>query len=268
MVAKIKIGCAGFDYQDWTGSFYPKSLNSQNKLKYYAQYFDINEINSSFYNLPSSKESVKKWLSDTPPEFEFTIKVWKEITHKLTQNPDIDLNITQFFQAFSYLEKKISVYLMQFPPWLKYSKKHLNLLNNALSAIPTEKPIFLEFRDSSWFKSDIVSNFQDKVYIATSYLQDLPVFFPDNQNRFYIRLIGDRQLSEFNRVQRIQEKTLNELEQIVEKLKEDSNIYEIFIIVNNHFSGFAPTTVNELKRTFKIPTKLFSKQRDLFSFLN
>lgn len=52
-MAKIEIGTAGWDYKDWVGSFYPKQLERTQHLEYFSKYFDIVEINSTFYNLPS-----------------------------------------------------------------------------------------------------------------------------------------------------------------------------------------------------------------------
>ncbi|MDH3835072.1 MAG: DUF72 domain-containing protein, partial [Nitrosopumilus sp.] len=48
----IKIGCTGWSYQGWSGTFYPKNLKSSEWLKYYAKIFDITEINSTFYRIP------------------------------------------------------------------------------------------------------------------------------------------------------------------------------------------------------------------------
>ena len=44
---EIKIGCTGWSYQGWSGTFYPKKLKSSEWLKYYSQIFSITEINST-----------------------------------------------------------------------------------------------------------------------------------------------------------------------------------------------------------------------------
>ena len=62
---EIKIGCTGWSYQGWSGTFYPKKLKSSEWLKYYSQIFSITEINSTFYKIPS-QEIVRKWNADTP----------------------------------------------------------------------------------------------------------------------------------------------------------------------------------------------------------
>jgi len=43
---KINIGCAGWDYSDWRGPFYPKNLHRKYYLNYYSKFFDCIEINT------------------------------------------------------------------------------------------------------------------------------------------------------------------------------------------------------------------------------
>ena len=49
----IFLGCAGWAYNHWRGPFYPSALASE--LEFYAQYSPLNEINSTFYRIPSGK---------------------------------------------------------------------------------------------------------------------------------------------------------------------------------------------------------------------
>ena len=82
---EIKIGCTGWSYQGWSGTFYPKKLKSSEWLKYYSEIFSITEINSTFYKIPS-QEIVKRWNADTPGHFKFTAKFPSVITKKIRQN--------------------------------------------------------------------------------------------------------------------------------------------------------------------------------------
>ena len=45
----LKIGCTGWRYEGWSGTFYPKFLKSIEWLKYYSTVFDITAINSTYY---------------------------------------------------------------------------------------------------------------------------------------------------------------------------------------------------------------------------
>jgi uncharacterized protein YecE (DUF72 family) len=92
-------------------------------------------------------------------------------------------------------------------------------------------------------------------------------YFLSNQFFYYIRLIGDRKLNTFNRIQRDQREALDDLHNKVQILNNDPNIYEIFIIVNNHFAGFAPESVNELKKKWGLNYRVFDKQKRLIDFI-
>jgi len=69
---RIRVGTAGWSYADWNGVFYPKPmLRGVDRLTYITRYFDVVEINSTFYrpadpkaprnicNLPRSSSSLK-----------------------------------------------------------------------------------------------------------------------------------------------------------------------------------------------------------------
>ncbi len=82
----IRIGCCGWSYlrpgdvgEDWDWKQrYP------HKLALYAAHFGLVEVNSTFYRLPRV-ETAARWLAlarAVNPEFEFTVKVNQEITHR------------------------------------------------------------------------------------------------------------------------------------------------------------------------------------------
>ena len=267
MQIKIFIGCAGWDYKDWVGPFYPKTLESSLHLEHYIKYFDIVEINSTFYNLPSS-EIVFGWATRVPKDFQFIVKVWQKITHNLNET-DLDMYINQFFSRMETLRDNISRFLFQFPPWFKYSEKHLKQLDNLIKRIPSDYEYIIELRDNSWFNPNILSDLVDgfRGILGTTYMPDLIPYYMPNQKSYYIRLIGDRELTVFNRIQRKQEEAMNDLNKNIDILKKSPNVNQIFIIVNNHFAGFAPESVNELKKRFELPIKQFNQQKKIFDFL-
>ncbi|MFX1394070.1 MAG: DUF72 domain-containing protein [Promethearchaeota archaeon] len=268
-MAKIHVGCAGWDYKDWIGPFYPKTLEKYRHLEYYTRYFDLTEINSTFYNLPT-KDTVYKWATRVPNTFRYIIKVWQNITHEL-DDQEIDSRIAQFFYRMKPLEEKVLAFLFQFPPWFKYSKDNLYKLNYLKNEIPFQQNIkyVFELRDNSWFDPNIITNFIDESnkILGTTYMPRIsPYYFP-NQKNYYIRLIGDRELTVFNRIQREQKESMANLKLNLENLIKHVNIYEIFIIVNNHFTGFAPEMANRIKKMFDLPIKQFNKQKMLSDFL-
>lgn len=266
-MAKIDIGTAGWDYKDWVGSFYPKQLERTQHLEYFSKYFNIVEINSTFYNLPS-RDMVKNWKLRVPEEFHFIVKVWQKITHNLN-DPELDLNIGKFFSTMELLKGKIKAFLLQFPPWFKYSERHFGKLKSILNELPSEYKYIVELRDNSWFNSEILLKFIDgnQIILGTTYMPGVVPYYLENQKYYYIRLIGDRKLTVFNRIQRNQKDALIDLYKNVQNLNKIPEIYEIFIIVNNHFQGSAPESVNHLRKKFGIRFHSFNPQKSLAEYV-
>ena len=81
-VSRIRVGTSGWSYPDWEGRFYPAAKpRGFDELSYMARYFDCVEVNSSFYRPPSPRAAAS-WLRRTPPQFEFTFKLYRRFTHE------------------------------------------------------------------------------------------------------------------------------------------------------------------------------------------
>ena len=48
-------------------------MTAEERLWWYSRYFDVVEVNSSFYAIPSSA-TAGTWVSRTPPGFLFNVK--------------------------------------------------------------------------------------------------------------------------------------------------------------------------------------------------
>ncbi len=68
MMDKVHIGTSGWSYKDWKDIFYPPKLKSTEYLSFFAQHFNITEINTSFYRLPKS-ETISGWIKKVPADF-------------------------------------------------------------------------------------------------------------------------------------------------------------------------------------------------------
>ncbi|MFX1233538.1 MAG: DUF72 domain-containing protein [Promethearchaeota archaeon] len=267
-MVKISIGTAGWDYKGWKGTFYPKKLDKQHYLNFYSNYFNVIEINSTFYNLPS-KIMVNNWLSKVPDNFRFIIKVWQEITHNLEGN--LNERLYQFFERFRPLKKKIFGFLFQFPPSFIYSKRHHDKLLSLTSQLPLDLEIryIIELRDDSWFNPNNLADIIDgnRIILGTTYQPGIKPYYFQNQRYYYIRLIGDRELTTFGRIQREQRDSLDDLFKSINILQKSNQIYEIFIIVNNHFQGMAPQSANLIKEQLNLPIKYFNQQKSLEDYI-
>jgi len=265
-MVKIYFGCAGWDYKDWMGTFYPKSLERYNHLAFYSNYFELIEINSTFYNIPT-KTTVTNWYNKVSEDFKFIVKVWQKITHNLNDS-DLDYLISQFFSQLAPLQDKVIAFLLQFPPWFKFTEKHFSQLKFLSNELPREHKYVIELRDNSWFNEEIITRIVDgtQFILGTTYMPGIKAYYLNNQIFYYIRLIGDRELNVFNRIQRNQEENINDLLRNIQLLEKRPNVFEIFIIVNNHFQGNAPESINLLKKRLNLPIKEFNQQKKLSDY--
>ncbi|MFX1365685.1 MAG: DUF72 domain-containing protein [Promethearchaeota archaeon] len=266
-MAKITFGTAGFFYKDWFGSFYPKQLEKSQLLRYFSESFNIVEINSTFYNLPSL-EMVINWYNRVPDKFRFVIKIWQKITHELNE-PELDNRIQEFFSRLIPLKEKIFGILLQFPPWFKFTEKHFDQLIFLIKILPSQYKYIIELRDNSWFNTNAFLNVIDgqNLILGTTYMPNIKPYYLQNQNFYYIRLIGDRILTEFNRIQRNQKDLIDNFIKRIQILKQNPRIYEIFIIVNNHFQGHAPESINIIKQKLGLSYHGFNDQKSIIDFI-
>lgn len=135
--------------------FYPEAFKSKSRLCYYGSLFNSIEINSSFYKVPMAS-TVARWAGDTPEDFKFTFKLWRDITHNkgLTFQAE---HIHLFFERIALVGDKKGSLLVQFPGSIKLL--HMRELEQLLLQVRAADPekswdVAIEFRDQSWYQSD------------------------------------------------------------------------------------------------------------------
>jgi uncharacterized protein YecE (DUF72 family) len=263
---QLKIGCTGWSYEGWKETFYPKNMDLGQHLKFYSSIFEITEINSTFYRIPSISMA-EKWNRDTPENFQFTAKLPKVITHdnRLKPGPYLD----QFLNSVKPLGSKMKVLVIQLPPSLSFSesKPHLEKMINHL---PQNYRYALEGRHQSWFtdesykflsENDLclvwneVEGVKNPAHLTTDFL--------------YMRLVGDRSIPE-NEFGTIHKDRTEQITSWANKIKSIKNIAFGILMANNHYEGFAPETANKLRLALGLDkvTWYDKKQRSLSDFTN
>jgi len=198
-IETLRIGCSGWSYKDWAGVFYPKGLPAKDYLTQYSKVFNCVEIDSSFYRIPNAY-MITQWKNNTPAGFLFSPKVPKKITHdhKL-QNSESTL--VYFYSMVSKLKEKLGPIAIQLPPSFKASV-HFTILKDFISQLSPEFKHAIEFRHKSWFTPEtyalLKKNNIAMVWSLNQYLETPPEVTADFM---YLRLVGDRKITEFNRVQ-------------------------------------------------------------------
>ena len=121
MTGRIRVGLSGWQYAGWRGEFYPPGLPQARELDYASRAVQSIEINGSHYSLQSAS-SFQRWHDATPPDFVFSVKGPRYLTHILRLQGDIMPTATANFFASGLfnLRAKLGPILWQFPPNMKF----------------------------------------------------------------------------------------------------------------------------------------------------
>src|SRR5215831_16918123 len=174
--SKLLVGTAGFQYPDWKGKVYPADVKKKygHELSFLARYFDLCEINTSFYG-PLKPRNAMNWCEYAArenPGFQFTAKLTKVFTHapeaRTTSSSAATIKYTpkdvdEAKAGFAPLADagRLGAVIAQFPISFKFKGRStdakptdplygnwdhvLDVLN-----LFREYPLSVEFRDASW----------------------------------------------------------------------------------------------------------------------
>jgi uncharacterized protein YecE (DUF72 family) len=152
-MAPIRIGTCSWADEGLVKRWYPRGVSSPTeRLAYYAEHFDVVEVDSPFYHLPSP-ETASKWAERTPAGFLFHAKASGEMTGH--RDADRDQAFTAFREALRPLEEagKLRGVLLQYPPRFVKSREALAELAAAAPLLEPLVPL-VEFRHRSWLEED------------------------------------------------------------------------------------------------------------------
>jgi uncharacterized protein YecE (DUF72 family) len=84
MAGKILVGTSSWADPGFVKEWYPPKLAARERLPWYAQRFAYVELNSSFYAVPD-RNTVHKWVKETPDDFVFDVKVHRLLSRHSAQ---------------------------------------------------------------------------------------------------------------------------------------------------------------------------------------
>lgn len=135
---------------------YPEEFKERSRLCFYGSLMNSIEINSSFYKVPMAR-TVQKWAEDTPENFKFTFKLWKDITHNkmLAYDPAA---VSHFISVINGVGEKKGALLLQFPPSIRIDS--LRQIGRLLHDVRNTDPERLwqtavEFRHPSLYQEEV-----------------------------------------------------------------------------------------------------------------
>jgi uncharacterized protein YecE (DUF72 family) len=267
---RVYVGLAGWSYKDWEGIVYPDQLKrTQHPVEYLAQYFDLIEINTSFYG-HIKPELGKLWCRKAAavnPGFLFTAKLNRTFTHSplavlvSTSAATIKPNLEDEHLAKEGLdslagEGRLAALLLQFPVSFKNTNANRDYLEELLLRFK-EYPLAVEVRHASWNNEGILRYFAQK---EVSFVNiDQPRLGKSLSGTehvtapfAYVRLHGrnydqwfesDRSEDRYNYLYTASE--LVPWKNKIEKLSSQAAV--TFVVANNHFEGKAAVNAIQLK---------------------
>ncbi|MCK6554289.1 DUF72 domain-containing protein [Candidatus Binatia bacterium] len=176
---RFRVGTASWtDPTLLAASFYPpEARTAERRLRFYAAHFDTVEVDSTYYALPSERNSIL-WAARTPDDFRFSIKAFAFLTQHAAETralpqalraslpadalaqprierppPEVsDLAFDMFRSALVPLDRagKLGCVLLQFPPWFAATPAHEAYLDLCRAKLPGYR-LAVEFRHRSWF---------------------------------------------------------------------------------------------------------------------
>ena len=154
-----QIGCSGFHYKHWKGSFYPETLAQSKWFDYYCSYFNTLELNVTFYRFPRLP-AMQQWYKKSPENFRFAVKAPRAITH-FKQFISVTRMLSDFYSTTrNGLQEKLGCILFQFPERFRYTEERLaRILNNVDNSFLN----VVEFRHSSWWQDAAAALWNSRV---------------------------------------------------------------------------------------------------------
>jgi uncharacterized protein YecE (DUF72 family) len=175
--AKILVGTASWSDPGFVQRWYPKEMRANERLGWYAQHFEMVEVNSTFYSVPDMR-TVDRWRAVTPDGFTFDVKLHKLLSRhstsakllppQLRRRAEVDANgkvkltgeleealLGILLRSLSILQKadKLGALLLQLSP--SFSPHEHDLVELApLIAMLRDYSLAIEFRNRNWVVGD------------------------------------------------------------------------------------------------------------------
>ena len=174
---KILVGTASWSDPGFVERWYPKKMPPGERLQWYAQHFEMVEVNSTFYSVPEPR-MVERWCAATPDDFTFDVKLHQLFSFHSTPAkllpPDLqklaetnakgivkstpelqEALLGTFLRSMSIFRdaRKLGVLLLQLSPAFSPRKHHLSELQPLMDML-VGYDLAIEFRNRIWAVGD------------------------------------------------------------------------------------------------------------------
>jgi uncharacterized protein YecE (DUF72 family) len=230
------IGCSGFHYKHWKGSFYPEKLAQNKWFEFYCEHFDTLELNVTFYRFPQLS-FLQSWYQKSTSSFRFSVKAPRAITHYKKFN-DTERLLSDFYSTIEEgLKEKLGTVLFQMPPRFDYTEERLEKIINSLD---TSFNNVTEFRHVSWWNAEVYKELaKNKITFCGMSHPQLPDDIIQNTSVVYYRMHGVPNLyqSPYN---------ISTLKKIINEIETSPKTKKAFIYFNNDIDVSAVKNAEEM----------------------
>ncbi len=236
----IHVGCSGWFYWHWRGTFYPEGLATSGWFPHYAKTLKTVELNAPFYSWPTVN-AVKAWARQAGRgKFVYTVKVCELITH-VKQFKGTKTLVRDFGFIADLLGSRMGCFLFQLPPSYHYSAARLKSI---LSQLDPRHRNVVEFRHGSWWTPKVYEAFKKAGAIfCSSSAPRLPDELVVTSDEVYVRFHGKTQWYRHDY-------TREELAVWVRRIQE-SGVKRVWAYFNNDRDAFAIKNARELMRQLR-----------------
>lgn len=256
----IRIGPAGWSYQDWEGIVYPppKKGIKFDPLIYLAGFFDTIELNNTFYRPPTPAMS-KSWARrvQSNPRFKFTAKLYRNFTHTREALTEADEGTFKDGLASLAEAGRLGALLLQFPYSFHNTDENRAYVRDLADRFK-EYPLVLEIRHASWDRASAY-RFLREIQVGFCNIDQPQVSYSIGPTKTvtskigYLRLHG-RNVKEWFREDAGRDARYDylynefELFEVSERIRAIAQeAEEVYVITNNHYRGEAVCNALELK---------------------
>ncbi|MEG9435042.1 DUF72 domain-containing protein [Edaphobacter sp. HDX4] len=146
---EIFIGTAGWSIPT---AHAPKFSSAGSHLERYARIFHCAEINTTFYR-PHRPATWARWAESTPPDFRFSVKLPRAITHDSSLVCERE-HLLPFFDQIRTLGQRLGPLLIQLPPSQSFDPLRAPAFLETIRTEYPDGPIVIEPRHPTWFSSE------------------------------------------------------------------------------------------------------------------
>lgn len=143
----VRVGCSGWQYREWAGSFYPAGTAARDRFASYAQRFDTVELNTTFYRLPE-EPVFRAWRAAAPPGFVYAAKLGSFGSHRKKLR-DAAGWLRHHVERARLLGPAQGPTVVQLPPHWRRNVERLDEFLTVATAWP-ELRWAVELRDPTW----------------------------------------------------------------------------------------------------------------------